>query len=139
MVDRIYINIFYSATLQDGHRNSLLFSKLDVGRIVHMYRLHAATDPVSDQSLCSRTLHMARGSQCPCLALQVGPSTCNSVHIRHGVKYIEMYLNTNTNTFEGFKYKYKYFKMQMYLNTNTFEKYFKYFFKYFSFSGYITI
>ena len=28
---------------------------------------------------------------------------------RHGVKYIEMYLNTNTNTFEGFKYKYKYF------------------------------
>ena len=61
------------------------------------------------------------------------------VSIRHGVKYIEMYLNTNTNTFEGFKYKY--FQMQMYLNTNTntFEKYFKYFFKYFSFSGYITI
>ena len=28
------------------------------------------------------------------------------VVIRHGVKYIEMYLNTNTNTFEGFKYKY---------------------------------
>ena len=27
--------------------------------------------------------------------------------------------------------------MQMYLNTNTFEKYYKYFFKYFSFSGYI--
>ena len=26
------------------------------------------------------------------------------VGIRHGVKYIEMYLNTNT--FEGFKYKY---------------------------------
>ena len=42
------------------------------------------------------------------------------IHVctRHGVKYIEMYLNTNTNTFE---------------------KYFKYFFKYFSFSGYITI
>ena len=26
------------------------------------------------------------------------------LHSRHGVKYIEMYLNTNT--FEGFKYKY---------------------------------
>ena len=36
---------------------------------------------------------------------------------RHVVKYIEKYLNTNTNTFQ--KIKYKYFQMQMYLNTNT--------------------
>ena len=32
----------------------------------------------------------------------------NRAACRHGVKYIEMYLNTNTNTFEGFKYNYKY-------------------------------
>ena len=49
---------------------------------------------------------------------------------RHGVKYIEMYLNTNI--LEGFKYNYTYF-----LNINVFkyeyiEKYFKYFFIYFS-------
>jgi len=30
------------------------------------------------------------------------------VNTRHGIKYIEMYLNTNTDTLEGFKYKYKY-------------------------------
>ena len=36
---------------------------------------------------------------------------------RRGVKYIEMYLGTNT--LEGFKYKY--FKILMYLNTNTLE------------------
>ena len=45
---------------------------------------------------------------------------------RHGVKYIEMYLNTNI--LEGLKYNYKYF-----LNVNVFkyeyiEKYFKYFY-----------
>ena len=41
---------------------------------------------------------------------------------RYGVKYFEMYLNTNT--VEGFKYKYKnkYYKMQTYLNTNTLGK-----------------
>ena len=53
-----------------------------------------------------------------------------------GVKYIEMYLNTNsledsntiTNTFKHKYIKYKYTG-----------KYFKYLFKYFSFSGYITM
>ena len=50
---------------------------------------------------------------------------------RHGVKYFEMYLNTNI--LEGLKYNYKYF-----LNINVFEyeyieKYFKYFFNTFHF------
>ena len=37
---------------------------------------------------------------------------------RYGVKYIEMYLNTNF--LEGFKYNNIYYEMQKYLNTNTF-------------------
>ena len=44
------------------------------------------------------------------LPLQIKP-----IHSRYGVKYIEMYLNTNT--LEWFKYKY--YEMQKYLNTNT--------------------
>ena len=35
---------------------------------------------------------------------------------RHAVKYIEMYLNTNT--FNLFKYKYRFPEFQMYFNAN---------------------
>ena len=46
------------------------------------------------------TVYMIMEDFCSFLFSVHHPST------RHGVKYIEMYLNTNTNTFEGFKYKY---------------------------------
>ena len=55
------------------------------------------------------------------------------VCVRHGVKYFEMYLNTNM-TLEGFKYNYKYSSMQKHLNTNPLEN-----IKNTSFSVYITL
>ena len=57
------------------------------------------------------------------------------LHTRHGVKYIEM--NLNTNTLGGIQRQ-----LQILLNVKVVKyigKYFKYFFKFFSFPGCITI